>query len=187
MIAVLYRTVGGFMSTGGTFTARVRWSLWLALFLSFGALAHGHGAIACAIVFAGTALGTFLGRMIPHGFAFATRGWKLVGYMGSITFARVVLAFTTLAYFMPETLMLMPLGLLSGLCYLIGERFLKGKDSGFYFFDAAPTMKHSELAGVWQMESRSEPQVMAKGETEWGECLTGLVCYELPFWLTFLI
>lgn len=186
-IMVFYRMVGGFFSTNGTFTCRLRWEAWMALMLTISAANHGHGWEACLIVFLGTFFGTFLGRLIPHGFAFDQSKWQNTLWMSLIGLARVSLMFATLAYYMPETLLVMPLGLFQGFCYLIGDRKLKGKDSGFYYFDGAPTMKHSELSDLWIMQSEKEPQVFAKGETEWGEVGTGLFCYELPFWLTFLM
>ena len=161
LLTVNYRMLGGFVSLGSTFLARARWALVVAGCMALVGLVHKLPFSALAIVFAGTLLTAYLGRLIPHGKYIGAPDIKACACMGLIGVARLILLLAPLAYYLPFVLYLVPFGFLNGAAYYLGWKYLHEVDSGFYYKD----------------------QVFAKGGGEWGEVLTGLLAYELPFWV----
>ena len=148
--AFLYRARGGFVHMSGTNVAR--WCLWcspLALYAFIvGLRLTAYEAAGIAVM---TFLTTWLGLLIPHGrFQADAKAKSIVGMM-AVGAVRGLLIGAPLAVFFHEYLTLAVFGAFSGLAYLVGWKFLHGKDSHVTFHGA----------------------VFAKGGSEWGEVLTG--------------
>lgn len=178
MLATIYRFVGGFMGQGNTTTTRLLFSTFAAVYLAFAMIVKGFGwGDACTVLVTSFML-TYVGRLIPHGWTWQ-KGVMGYVYMSLIAFVRVGLWMAPAFYFMPELTPLCLLGLLSGACYAIGKNLLHGVDSGIYHCKKA-MVSHSNVDG-WSLSCSEEPSVYAIGWTEWGEVLTGHLCYSLPY------
>src|SRR5580704_18938 len=66
-LAIYYRMVGGFVGTGSTTVARIRWALAIAIYMAFVSMVHHEGPLRCLLVFIGVFVGGYVGRLIPHG------------------------------------------------------------------------------------------------------------------------
>jgi len=181
MLTPLYRFVGGFMTQDGTFKTRLVFSSIAAAYVAFAMIVKGFGwDDACTVLVTSFAL-TYVGRMIPHGWAWQ-KGVIGYVYLSIISFIRVGLWLSPAFYYMPELTPLCSLGLLSGTAYALGKNVLDDVDCGIYHVKNATFVKYNE-SPLWAIESKNEPSVFAKGWTEWGEVLTGLLCYDLAYML----
>jgi hypothetical protein len=158
-LCIYYRMVGGFVGTGSTFLARLRWSLTIASYMLLLSIVHHQGYAPGFIVFAGSAIGAYLGRLIPHARFQATASLFNSLGMAAVNVARLALILVPYIYYDVTRLILAGFGLLAGVAYYVGNKYLAGKDSGIYY----------------------KTDVFAKGGSEWGEVLCGLLVYELMF------
>lgn len=161
LFAFLYRCRGGFLGTGHTQLGRlIYWVIPVGIWAVF---QNPLLAPACALT-------AFLGLLIPHSKYMASATFKSVAGMGLIGMARLSLILAPLAYYSPVVLIFAPLGLLSGLGYYIGWKYLHGIDSRIY-------SKGYSLLGI---SFTSGPFAIAG--CEWGEVFTG-AAFGLAFWL----
>lgn len=147
VFAFLYRCRGGFLSIGGTFSARmVYWALPVLILMLF---VNPYLAF-----FSG--LGAYLGLLIPHGWCMADTSIKSMLGMAVIGVARLFLILLPIFYNDPHTLVLSLMGSLQAAAYYVGWEALDGED-----------------AGIRYKKSDGTDCVFAKGATEWAELLTG--------------
>lgn len=180
MLTSVYRFVGGFWTQDGTTTARLIFSAIAAAHLAFAMIVKGFGwGDACTVLVTSFML-TYAGRLIGHGWTWQVAPpWGYI-YMSIIAFVRVGLWLAPALYFMPELVWLCLFGLLSGGAYALGKNVLNNIDIGIYHVKNAKVVKYNE-SPLWVIESNEEPSVFAKGWTEWGEVITGALCYALPY------
>jgi len=182
MLTFVYRFVGGFITQDGTFKTRLIFSAIAAAYLAFVMIVKGFGWDDACVVLVTSFFLAYAGRMIPHGFTWQIAPpWGYI-YMSLIAFVRVGLWMAPALYFMPELTPICLLGLLSGGMYAVGRNLLNDVDLGVYHVKNARLVKYNE-SPLWVIESNEEPSVFAKGWTEWGEVLTGLLCYDLAYTL----
>lgn len=143
--AFLYRARGGFNTLGGG-TQAARLVFWVLPITLWAATVDYRMAILCGI-------GSFLGLMMPHGWAFGdTKPLHVLG-MAAIGLARLSLILAPLAWFNHSLVWFFPIGLLHGLVYYFGNKWLFKYDIPLKWNEAKFT----------------------DGGTSWGEILTGAV------------
>ena len=118
ILGFLYHCRGGFIALGSTFLARlVFWALPIALVIL---PISWMWAIPCGML-------AYLGLLIPHAWAQAdTKPLHIVG-MAGIGLARLAMILVPLAVFNPWVELFSLAGLLSGLGYYIGHKWLEAK------------------------------------------------------------
>lgn len=198
-----YRMVGGFLGTGSTFLARMRFCSIMAGYMALACLVHHQGWAQTGIVLPLCFFGAYLGRLIPQtpwmGEA-SLRNAALFAVIGLARWALIVAPYSVMnwvdVFQNPELidvnmtrLAVSLFGLMTGLCYFIGNKWLENVDSGIYFRN-----KHSQ----WRigMPVEGQPPCIspdwaldqaAGGGTEWGELLTGFMSYEVPYFLLLVL
>ena len=179
MLTIIYRFVGGFITQEGTTATRLIFSTLLSLYLAFAMLVKGFGYGPICIVLVTSFMTAYAGRWIPHGWTWQIKSpWGYV-FMSLIGLVRVALWMAPAFYFMPSLTPLCLFGLLSGPAYAIGKNLLNDVDSGIYHMKNAIIGRTGERS--WKIALTEEPSCFAKGWTEWGEVLTGELCYSLPY------
>jgi hypothetical protein len=164
LFAFFYRCRGGFLGFGHTQLARlVFWVLPVTLWAATVSLVL---APACGVL-------SFLGLMIPHGWAQGDKKIEHLIGMGGIGICRLGLILAPLAYINPQIEILAVLGAWQGAAYYFGWE-LDGTDSGI------------KTAGFKVFGFDVQPGIFAKSGTEWGEVLTG-AAFGLAFALTYLV
>ncbi len=180
MLTIIYRFVGGFITQEGTAITRLIFSAFLSLYLAFAMLVKGFGYGPICIVLVTSFFTAYAGRWIPHGWTWQIKSpWGYV-FMSLIGLVRVALWMAPAFYFMPSLTPLCLFGLLSGPAYAIGKNLLNEVDSGIYHIKGAK-VSIDQASGFFVVTTNKEPSRFAKGWTEYGEILTGELCYSLPY------
>lgn len=194
-LAIYYRMVGGFVGTGSTFLARLRWSLTIAAYMTFAAYVHythNQPALYLAYIFVLVTLGAFIGRLIPHARFQATASIGNSLGMAAVNLARLALIVVPYAWWFDyRRFTLIAFGALAGIAYYVGNKYLAGKDCGIYFrnqhtqwhIDAIPVPSDTQLVVTLPNTVIADNLLdrCATGGSEWGELLTGMLVYELMF------
>lgn len=191
-LAIYYRMVGGFVGTGNTQVARMRWAFAMACYMTLVALVHHLPWLSCGIVFGGTLIGTFLGRLISHSRFQATASFGNSLGMAVVNILRLALIVAPYAFvsnWLNGGLVLF--GAMSGVAYYIGNKYLNGKDSGIYFRNtheqwhiSVPPSQTGEVFTISMPGTTPEQNILdqaAVGGSEWGELLTGFLVYQLMY------
>ena len=201
-LAISYRMVGGFIGTGQTQIGRLRWAATMALYMAFASVVHHQPWLVTGFVFAACFVGTFLGRLIPHGVFQATASlWNSLG-MAAVNIVRVALIVAPYAltfhdgkvWMSVDRMSLSALGVLGGVAYYIGNKWLNDVDSGIYFrtthlqwrIGKNPSQCPSP-AGYPDPMTAGILDQCAVGGSEWGELLEGWMVYELLFLVALII
>lgn len=202
-LAIYYRMVGGFIGTGSTFQARLRWAITIGLYMGFATLVHRQPIqqVCCVTLLCG--LGGFLGRLIPH----AMFQWpaSILNSLGMALVGLVRAALVVVPYavgWWPSMLSgewmgmitirfyLIAFGALAGIAYYVGIKYLNGKDSGIYFRAKHSQWRTNSLPSDGHQISINLPNTLpednvldeaAIGGSEWGELLTGWWCWQLMY------
>lgn len=196
--------VGGFVSTGHTQIARVRWCVTMGLYMAFLAMTHHEGWGNALVVLLLVTAGTFLGRMIPHGqFESVASLWNSLA-MGLITVVRMALIVVPYAVtnwptvlgsplqlaniveWQPIRLIVIGLGLLAGAAYYAGNAWLDGEDVGLYY-RSNKSQWRMRLPKDTEADKANAMDQCAVGGTEWGELLTGNFVYKLSYMALLLL
>lgn len=191
-LAIYYRMVGGFVGTGSTQLARLRWSFTMGCYMALLSMVHHEGYTQAALVFVACALGAFLGRLISHSRFQATA--SAINSLGMAVMTMLRLALLVLPYsitsmatvsgLQPWRLLLVLFGMGAGIAYFIGNKYLAGKDSGIYYRNNHGQWRINSANGVSNAIDTDQSQFLdqaAVGGSEWGELLTGWLAYELMF------
>ncbi len=185
-LAIHYRMVGGFVGLGSTALARLRWAVTIGAYMAFCSLVHHEGWLQCLIVFAGCSLGGFLGRLIPHArFQANTSVVNFCG-MAAVNIVRLALIVFPYAFAVGSWYALWTVffGIGAGIAYTVGWKYLDGKDIGIYY---RGKMQQYYVAILPPGMPSADPNPSTKLDrcavygSEWGECLTGLLVYQLMF------
>lgn len=189
-LAIYYRMVGGFIGTGSTTLGRLRWAVTMAFYMMLVSLVHHEGWAQALIVLVTCTFTTFLGRLIGHSRFQASASLGNSLGMGVVNLLRVMLIvapysvgnWTHLSDFHQERLALGLFGLLSGAAYYVGNKWLNGKDSGIYFRNTPKQWRINPQTDIATIPNPSNilDQAAVDG-SEWGELLTGLLCYQAMF------
>lgn len=195
-LAIYYRMVGGFVGLPNTFLARLRWSIIMGCYMFLLSLVHHEGYAQGLIVLTGGALGTFLGRMIPHARFQATAGLKNSLGMAAVSVVRLSLILVPYIVELDGVhlwrCLLIGFGGFSGVAYYVGNKYLDGLDSGIYYRNEHTQYRISVTNPVFVAPPNSLPAPIsndspkalnqaAVGGNEWGELLTGFLSYQLMF------
>lgn len=176
-LALWYRTVGGFLGTGSTFLARLRWSIVMGCYMGFAALVHHQSIEECILILLGAGIMTYVGRLMPHAKfqgAASLKDTLGMSVIGLLRVTMIVLPYAAITMpFEPNHLWRLFLGLfglLMGPAYYVSWKFLTITQSGL----------------IYQLTDADEKQYFARNGGEWGEVLTGEFAYQLMF-LTALV
>lgn len=182
-LAIWYRCVGGFIGTGSTTLARLRWSLTMACYMTLVSLVHHEGWVQALIILAATTLTTFVGRLISHSRFQATASFGNSLGMTVVTLLRMVLILAPYAIvnwldlsgFDYWRFLAAVFCVMSGVGYYVGWKWLNGKDSGIYFRNTHRQWRIGDVVAI--TVPVSNPAYMldqaAVSGSEWGELITG--------------
>lgn len=202
---IWYRMVGGFVGLGPnhTFECRARFALGVGAYMAFLAAVKQRPYLDIAAVFIICTLTSFLGRLIPHARFQATASLGNSLGMAAVGIARLALIiapyvltinFEDWQHITPMMITLDPwaagvslLGALQGVAYYFGNKNLDGADSGIYWRN-----KHSQYRihqGVILPDENPDDFLdqAAVGGSEWGELLSGIFVYDLPYKILLLL
>lgn len=199
-LAIYYRMVGGFVSTGSTSLARWRWSLTLGAYMAFVTIVHHEGIVAMASVFVLCSIMAYVGRLIPHALFQASASLLNSLGMASVNIVRLFLVLVPYSvinwhtvYTSPVdtsfdvfSLALSALGIFAGVAYYVGNKWLDGKDVGIYFRNTHSQWRISEYAQPYGTTTSFLDQAAVLG-SEWAELLTGWFVYELMFLIALVL
>lgn len=180
-LAIYYRMVGGFVGLGPNHTTecRLRWAFTMACYMALVGLVHHLAFYMVLTIMPATIMGAYVGRLIPH--ARFQAGASLGNSLGmaAINVARIALIVAPYAFFSSWWHMgLAAFGVLAGVAYYAGWKWLDGKDSGIYWRNADTQYQTGFPSGV------GAPYMLdhaAWGGSEWGELLTGWLVYQAMF------
>lgn len=186
-LAIYYRMAGGFVALGSTQLARLRWAIAMGCYMMLLSLVHHEGFLWPLIVFAGSMVGAFLGRLISHSRFQATA--SITNSLGMAAINAIRLALIVAPYVVSGLLMthgalpvlrafLPVFGIGAGIAYFVGNKYLAGVDSGIYYRNASTQYQTGWPTGIG---AQAQLNHAAWGGTEWGELLTGWLAYELMF------
>lgn len=189
-LAIYYRMVGGFIGLGSTTLARVRWALTMAIYMTFVSMVHGESVMRWMLVFVGVFAGAFVGRLIPHAKFQSTA--SIVNSIGMTIVEAVRLALIVVPYaftdwagfgYTFERLLVIAFAVGAGVAYYVGNKYLDGKDSGIYYRNTSMQYYVSILPPGISADPnpKTKLDVCAVGGTEWGELLTGFLCYQAMY------
>lgn len=206
-LAKSYRMVGGFVGLGSTFLCRLRFSLTIGLFWGFLCLTHHQGIGQAFYVFWLCSVMAYLGRLIGHSPYMGVASLRNALMMALIGFGRlslIMLPYAVLNWWDVFALLTDPLaaldvlsfswtrmavglfGVMEGVAYYVGNKYLDRQDSGIYFrgdahqwrINAEPYTIHDGNADPSEVL-----ECAAIGGSEWGELLTGIGSYQIPYML----
>jgi hypothetical protein len=191
-LAIYYRMVGGFIGTGSTTLGRLRWAVTMGCYMAFVSVVHHQQALVTGFVFVACLLGAFLGRLIPHARFQATASLLNSLGMAAVNVARLVLIVGPYAvtfhdgtvWMSIDRMSLALLGVLAGVAYYVGNKWLGGKDSGIYFRNTHAQWRINPTTSVPTAVPVDPACILdqaAVGGSEWGELCTGWMVYELMF------
>jgi|GEM_PF-4476416 len=194
-LAIYARMVGGFIGTGSTTLGRLRWALTIGCYMAFVSVVHHQQWVATASIFVLCALGTFLGRLIPHAAFQATASLFNSLGMAAVNATRVFLIVVPYAVinwntvysdpfavrFDLDRLLLALLGIMAGVAYYVGNKWLDNLDSGIYFRNTHSQWRIADTGIAVGIDPSLILDQAAVAGSEWGELLTGWFVYELMF------
>lgn len=211
MLAIAYRMVGGFIGTGSTFLSRLRFCLTIGLFWAFLCLTHHQGLGQAFYVLWLCSVMAYVGRMISHSKYMGVASLHNALMMAVIGFGRlamIMLPYAVLNWWDVFANLTHPLaawdvlsfswarfavalfGVLEGVAYFIGNKYLDQKDSGIYFRNT-PHQWRINAAPYTIHDGNADPSEVldcaAVGGSEWGELLTGVGSYQLPYMLLLVL
>lgn len=176
-LAIYYRMAGGFIGLGSTQLSRLRWAAVMACYMALLSLVHHEDILHALALLPACALMTFLGRLISHA---AFQGGASLGHsigMAVVNVLRLLLivlpysfgSLFTLSDFHISRIFLALFGVMAGVAYWLGNKYLNTSDSGIYYRNNScqstiADLDHAAITGP-----------------EWGELLTGWLAYELFF------
>lgn len=179
-LAIWYRTAGGFLGLGSTFLCRLRWAIIMAVYMVVLAVSHHMEWWQVLVVAVGSTVGAFFGRLIPHARFQATASLGNSLGMAVVNVLRLALIVAPYAFFEPIRACLVAFGVLAGVAYYVGWKYLDGRDSGIYYRNNHKQWRIS-CDGVGTVVPGEGLDQAAVGGSEWGELLTGFLTYELMF------
>lgn len=184
MIAVLYRMCGGFVGLGSTTLTRLRWAIPMGLLMAFLVAVHHQSWLDIIAVGVACTITAYAGRLIPHS------SFQLSGSLGSalgmagVGLSRMALLVVPYAIIGWPSLTVdlirssvIVLGVLQGVCYFVGYRWLAAAESGVYWRNT--TAQDVIIAPAGQPDKQLDH--LAWSATEWGELLTGVLVYQLAY------
>lgn len=187
-LAICYRMVGGFIGLGSTTLTRVRWALTIAIYMTFVSMVHNESALRWLLVFFGVFVGGFVGRLIPHSAFQSVASIKNSIGMTIVEAIRLALivvpyAFTDWVGFVYtfERLLVIGLAIGAGIAYYMGNKYLNGEDCGVYYRSNISQWQIGSAVKGFVPPAATLLDQAAVGGTEWGELLTGILCYQAMY------
>lgn len=197
-LAIFYRMAGGFVGMGSTTLTRVRWAMTMGLYMAFVSMVHGEGPMRWMMVFIAVFIGAFVGRLIPHAkFQSVASIPNSIGMtiVQALRLALIVVPYAVTNWvgfgYSVERLMVIGLAVGSGIAYYVGNKYLDGEDFGIYYRASLKEWRISSYGITTLAQTPAAPaeclDQCAVGGTEWGELLTGFLCYQAMYMLLLVL
>lgn len=196
-LAIFYRMAGGFVGMGSTTLTRVRWAMTMGLYMAFVSMVHGEGPMRWMMVFIAVFIGAFVGRLIPHAkFQSVASIPNSIGMtiVQALRLALIVVPYAVTNWvgfgYTFERFLVIGLAVGSGIAYYVGNKYLDGHDFGVYY-RGSPQQYYVSLnlpAGISaDPNPKTKLEQCAVGGTEWGELLSGFLCYQAMYMLLLVL
>lgn len=193
-LAIYYRMAGGFVGFGNkpidTQFARLRWAAAITFYMLLCMVVHRDNPLTVVMATPMVFAGAFMGRLIPHAAWQGMTNFKSNLYMSLIGLARVslvVMPYAVINFIHFDVsfwrLGLIAFGLLQGTAYYLGNKYLEGKDAGFYYRTKHEQWRIRQVPVYAQVDQNTATELDqgALGGSEWGECLTGFMVWQLMY------
>lgn len=189
---IWYRMVGGFIGLGPnhTFECRIRFAIGVGVYMAFLAAVKQFPLIEICDVFFSTILLAYAGRLIAHSEYQSVASFKnglMMGLIGTVRLALILTPYALLYQLNWFALSISLMGLFQGFAYYSGLKYLDGADSGIYYRNYASQYQIHRGVKLPDEDPASFLDQGAVGGGEWGELLTGIFVYDLPYKILLLI